>query len=242
MVIYYSLSVFLVITSTRKILERWRVVVSSEPCICPHRDQVILRVHTRLLFATCLFVKQLFPSSACFKIRMDPSWVNINEIHCNDAVKFLFLPHRNSSKSSTCPDSLLINDTTYSTVIFIASHIFLYIILYIISQKVQRRDSKMALVFIGAVNVDHLATAVVEFVKKTHTTWLVTVRRLLCWDLYFSLYLPYAGNITREFSLIRIAPNQGLDTGWTTTQSWKKSLLRAHDVIVLSTSIKHNDK
>lgn len=52
------------------------------------------------LFTTCLFVKQLFPSSACFKIRMDPSWVNVNKIHCNDAVKFLFRFHRNSSRSS----------------------------------------------------------------------------------------------------------------------------------------------
>lgn len=92
----------------------------------------------------------------------------------------------------------------------------------------------------GAINVDDLATAVVEFVRR-HIKRLGLLRDY-CGDIYFSLYLSYAGSITRGFSLLRIAPNQGLDTGWMTTRSRKKSLLRAHDVIVLSTSIKRNDK
>lgn len=159
-----------------KVLERWRVVISSEPCICPHRDQVILRIHTRLLFATCLFVKQLFPSSACFRIRMDPSWTNVNEIHCNDAVKFLFLLYKNSSKPNAYPDSVLIK--TYTVIYY-----FIYYCNIISQKNMKTRDSKMTLAFYWG-NKWSPGNGCGRIRKKKHTTWLVTILR--CVEIFIS--------------------------------------------------------
>lgn len=59
-VIYYALSVFLVITSARS-SQRWRVVVSNEPRICPHQNRIILRIHTRLCLQ-CVYSSNSFSS------------------------------------------------------------------------------------------------------------------------------------------------------------------------------------
>lgn len=60
----------------------------------------------------------------------------------------------------------------------------------------------MTLVFIGAINDDHLATAVVEFIKKTHTTTCL----LLCEDYCAEIFISHS-TCRKYYTKIFINPN-----------------------------------